>query len=258
MQTKRESKNVVNPYSPYFNTIFTTTIGLRSQQMRKEIYENLKNNLIAKYQDKCFESYGYISKIHKILSKKGGLIPAENPLASALYKVEFLCKVCRPLKGSIIICKVMSINKSIIYLTNGPIHVVIYSNDEQINKKNFIYDGEHDVLVGVIGENQGVKIVKGSYVRVRCIDIRIEKGTNRIIIWGIMDSVANEEDIKRANDEMESDSIEQKNYEEHIKNDAADASDEMLNKYINGEDSDERLNDDSDENYESERESSED
>jgi hypothetical protein len=57
---------------------------------------------------------------------------------------------------------------------------------------------------------------------------------------------------------MESDSIEQKNYEEHIKNDAADASDEMLNKYINGEDSDERLNDDSDENYESERESSED
>ncbi|ATZ80689.1 DNA-directed RNA polymerase subunit Rpb7 [Bodo saltans virus] len=203
--------------------------------MRKEIYENLKNNLIRKYRDKCFKSYGYISKIYKILSKEGGLIPAENPLSTAIYKVEFLCKICRPLKGSIIICKVVAINKSVIYLVNGPIQVMIFSDDKQINKKNFIYDEEKNVLVGKIGENQGVKILKGSYVRVKCIDVRVEDGTNRIIIWGIMDSVATEDDINRANDEMESDSMNQMDYAEHIEN---DASEEMLNKYINEENED--------------------
>lgn len=188
---------------PYFNTTFTTTIGLHPNQMNKKINKNLKENLIKKFQNKCFGSYGYIYKIYKILEKEGGLIIPENPIAPAEYKVTFQCKLCRPLRGSTIIFEVKAINTNLIYLVNGPIHCVIFEGNDHINKKNFTFDERRNILIGHIDNKKGVKVDSGTFVKVKCIDLRIENGTRKITMLGILDSVASKEESEKAYIEKE-------------------------------------------------------
>jgi DNA-directed RNA polymerase subunit E'/Rpb7 len=189
---------------PYFNTTFTRTIGIHPNQMNKKIYKNLKDNLIKNFQNKCFGSFGYIYKIYGILEKKGGLITPENPNAPALYNVTFQCKFCRPVKGSTIIFEVKAINTALIYLVNGPINCVVFEGYDQINKKNFTFDEKRNVLIGHLDEKNGKKIVTGTYVKVKCVDMRIEDGTKKIMIIGILDSLATKEEIEKSNIEKES------------------------------------------------------
>jgi DNA-directed RNA polymerase subunit E'/Rpb7 len=89
--------------------------------------------------------YGYISKIYKIEERHGGEIIAEDPTASATFKLKFSCKLCRPLKGTTIVCEVVSINKTIIGLRNGPIHMII--TEGNINLDNFVYDEKQNVCL---------------------------------------------------------------------------------------------------------------
>lgn len=213
---------------PYFNTTFVKTIGLHPNQMNKKIYKNLKNNLIKKFQNKCFGSYGYISKIYGILEKEGGLITPENPLAPAIYKVKFQCKLCRPLRGSTIVFEVKAINTALIYLVNGPIHCVIFEGYDQINKEKFTFDERRNVLIGHIDNNKGVKIVAGTFVKVKCVDIRIENGTKKIMILGVLDSIATPEESEKANIERElEDKLPFYDYDEYSSRDAIEERDEI-------------------------------
>lgn len=189
---------------PYFNTTFTKTIGLHPNQMNKKIYKNLKDNLIKNFQNKCFDSAGYIYKIYGITEKKGGLITPENVNAPALYNVTFKCKFCRPIRGSTIVFEVKAINTALIYLVNGPIHCVIFEGYNQINKEKFTFDERRNVLIGHLDEKNGLKVVVGTYVKVKCDDMRIENGTKRIMIIGILDSLATKEEIEKSNIDRES------------------------------------------------------
>jgi DNA-directed RNA polymerase subunit E'/Rpb7 len=189
---------------PYFNTTFTKTIGLHPNQMNKKIYKNLKDNLIKNFQNKCFGSYGYIYKIYGISEKKGGLITPENSNSPALYNVSFECKFCRPVKGSTIVFEVKAINTALIYLVNGPINCVIFDGYDHINKKNFTFDEVRNVLIGHLDDKSGKRVVVGTYVKVKCVDMRIEDGTKKIMIIGILDSLASKEDIEKSNIDKES------------------------------------------------------
>jgi DNA-directed RNA polymerase subunit E'/Rpb7 len=204
---------------PYFNTSFTKTIGLHPNQMNKKLYKNLKNNLVKKYQNKCFGHFGYICKIYGITEKEGGLIIPENSLSPANYKVKFECKLCKPLRGSIIIFEVKVINAMIMVLINGPIHCIISEGFDQINKKNFTFDERRNVLIGHIDEKKGVKVVPGSFVKVRCVESRIHNGTSKIIIIGILDSMASQEEAEKANIERETDDLTFYDYDNYASND---------------------------------------
>jgi DNA-directed RNA polymerase subunit E'/Rpb7 len=207
---------------PYFNTTITTTVGLHPNQMTKKIYENLKSNIIKKYEGRNFGSIGYISKIYNITKREGGLIVPENQLSTAIFKVEFLCKLCRPLRGTTIICEVQSINKIAILLKNGPINVYIFLADpSSINRDVFSYDDKNNVIVGKVhrrGKDQMEKILVGSFVNVRCIDTRIEAGRDTIIVLGIMDSVTSESDKSNSIIERESDDVPTMDFQEYINN----------------------------------------
>lgn len=209
-----------NTIGPYFNTTMTTIIGLHPNQMTRRIYENLKTNLIEKYSGKNFESYGFISKIYNLTKREGGFIVAENSLSPAMFKVEFLCKLCRPLKGTTIVCEVQIINKIAILLKNGPIDVYIFFDEgNQINSDVFSYDDATNVHIGKTmkrGKPSFEKIVVGSFVNIKCLDTRIESSTNRIIVWGTMESVASEKDISTAISQRESDDIPTVSYETYI------------------------------------------
>lgn len=218
MSSQNENKSL----GPYFNTLITTAVGLHPSQMTKKIYENLKNNLIRKYSGKCFGSMGFISKIYNITKREGGLIVAENSLSPAMFKVEFLCKLCRPLRNTTIVCEVQSINKIAILLKNGPIDVFVFFDDgNQINRDVFSYDDKNNVIVGKTqkrGKETYEKIVVGSFINVKCLDTRIEAARDRIIVLGIMDSVTDEKDRSKAIEQRESDDIISMDYENYVKN----------------------------------------
>lgn len=208
----------VKTVGPYFNTTFSTSIGLHPSQMTKKIYENLKSNLIVQFQNKCFKSYGYISKIYNITKQEGGRIISENPDSIAVFRVEFLCKLCRPLKNSYIVCEVKKINRDAMYLVNGPIQAFILDVNLQINQQNIVYNENKNVFIGhdYINKTE-VKIVEGSYVKVKCIDVRIEHGTDRIIIIGIVDSIPTQEEINNSTIEKETDELKYYAYDEYVK-----------------------------------------
>lgn len=236
MTLNKENANIV----PYFNTLFTTCIGLHPNQMTKQIQLNLKNNLIKKFQNKCFKSYGYICKIYSIKDYTGGLIIPENSIVPAMYKISFYCKLCRPLRGTTIVFEVKSINTTLIHLMNGPIECVIFDGYDKINYDNFTFDEKQNVLLGKIDQNKGIKILPGTYVNVKILDTRIEHNTSRILVIGIMDKLSSKDEIKNSNIEKElEEGLKSFEYEEYVKFEEPDENDELINETHEQENNDE-------------------
>lgn len=206
----------MNIQNPYINTYLYSQIALHPSQFDNDIYKHLKNNLTRKLQGRCYKGYGYISKIYKIDDKQGGEIIAEDPSASAIYKVKFSCKICKPLKGTIIICEVMAINKSIIHLRNGPINVLIFEESGAINQNNFVFDDKKNVLLAKVGNNQIVPVVVGTHVEIKVIASRIEHNSTRILIMGTLENIASKAAIEESIKQREYDGFDFTSYDEYV------------------------------------------
>jgi DNA-directed RNA polymerase subunit E'/Rpb7 len=203
--------------SPYFYTYLYTNVTLHPSQFDNDIYKHLKNNLIRKIQGKCYKQYGHVTKIYKIDELSGGNIIAEDTSASALYKVKFSCKICRPLKKSIIVCEVIAINKSLIYLRNGPINVFIFEGSGNVNLNNFIYDERRNVLLANIGGGKGIPVVAGTYIKIQVINSRIVNGSNKILVFGTLENIASKEEINDSIESKENNDVQFVEYDEFIK-----------------------------------------
>lgn len=206
----------MNIQNPYVNTYLYTKVGLHPSQFDNDIYKHLKNNLTRKLQGKCYKGYGYISKIYKIDEKQGGQIIAEDPSASAIYSVKFSCKICRPLKGTVIVCEVMAINKSIIHLRNGPINVLIFEESGAVNQNNFVFDDKKNVLLAKIGNSQKMPVVVGTHVEIKVAASRIEHNSNRILIMGTLENIASKTAIEESIKQREFDGLSFTNYDDYM------------------------------------------
>ena len=122
-------------------------------------------------------------------------------MSSAIYKLKFSCRLCFPLKNSIIVCKVAKTNAMLTSVFNGPIRVVI--TNDRINKDNF--------AVGKIGllvkSNTGTKnLDQNDLVRVKIGARKFSDGDPIIICMGILESMATPEDARLfARDEFNTD-----------------------------------------------------
>jgi DNA-directed RNA polymerase subunit E'/Rpb7 len=225
--------------TPYFNTYLSTKVSLYANQMDNDIYKHLKDNLIKKLQGKCYKSFGYISKIYKIDQILGNNIVHEDPSASAIFNVKFSCKLCKPLKNTTIVAEVHKINKNIIALRDGPIHILILEGSGHINETNFLYDEKIGSWLAKLGNEKGMKIVSGSYVKIKVIDLRIENNSNRIIVIGVMDSMASEKEINELLQTREKDDIKFQEYDTLDKEQEQEASSEASSEADSETDSEE-------------------
>jgi DNA-directed RNA polymerase subunit E'/Rpb7 len=182
----------MNNIGPYFNTSLFTSVTLHPRQMKNDIYKHLKNNLVEKLQGKCYKGYGFVSKIHEIEERTDGYLIKEDPTGSAKYNVRFSCKLCRPLKGSVVVCEVIAINKNVVYLMNGPIYMLVYEG--QINSTNFIYDDKRNIWIAYVSNGKGVPVLQGSFVNTKISDIRIEDKSDKIQVFGTLESIATKEE----------------------------------------------------------------
>ena len=199
--------------SPYINTKLYSRVTILPNQMNNDIYSHMKTNLIKRLEGKCYKNYGFITKIYEILERSDGTVEAENPMATAIYKVKFSCRICMPIKDRYIICKVERTIPMLTSLSNGPIRIIV--TNDRINKNNFMI-GKAGILVKS-DANTTRTLNPGDHVKVRIDSRKFNDSDIIIMCMGILESMAtHEESVQFSSDEY---NIDEKfiDYDKYIK-----------------------------------------
>lgn len=175
----------------YFWTELKGNVTLKPSQMNTEIYTHLKANLIKNLEGKCYKNYGFISKINAITDRSNGVIPPEDPSASAIFNVKFSCKLCNPLKNSFVVGKVHALSSTNYSLKSGPVKIVIMTNN--INSDVFYVDKYNNL---VHKTDNGSKLVNvGDHLKVKILSKTFNHTDQVITALGFIMDVASEQDI---------------------------------------------------------------
>jgi len=213
---------------PYFITTLEADVRLHPNQMDNNIMDNIKRNLSRMYSNKCYENYGYIDKIIDVSDDiRGGIIRAEDNIAASVHRVKFNCRICNPIKESIIMGKVIGINNMMIIAENGPIKFIIVESN--INGDNVQFKKSAYYPITSKGEVINKPINKGTYVMIQVMNKKIVKNKTKIIVFGRLEYVVTDDNIKDAIREQ---------YESNEKVDAADLVNPKRNKETSGQEED--------------------
>lgn len=193
--------------SPYVKTYLFTDVKIMPQQMDNNIMKHIKSNLIKNVQGKNFYQYGYVSKIHDVYTdKKNAYVIPEDPTASVEYKVKFGCTMCYPLNSSVIVGTVRSSIESMIYVTNGPLSIIVNAIDS-VNKSVFSFnnklniwlakkDSKEATSASETNGNKYVPIKDGTYVKIKILNKKITAGEDKIMCLGYLQDLATPEEVK--------------------------------------------------------------
>jgi len=111
----------------------------------------------------------------------------------------------------------MAISKSIIYLKNDKIDAFVLDSRNDVNPNNFIYDEKRNALIANIGNNQGVPVIEGVFLKVKVQGVRIEHGVNKIVVIGTLESMASQKESNDSIIKRDDDDEDYKNYDEYNK-----------------------------------------
>lgn len=182
---------------PYFITTLEADVRIHPSQMNNNIMDNIKRTLERNYSNKCYDNYGYVDKIYDVSDDvKGGIIRAEDNTASSVHRVSFTCRVCNPMKKSIIMGRIVGINNMIIVAENGPIKFII--GESNINNDNIQFKKSAYYPVSSKGELINKPISKGTYVMIQVMNKKIVKGKTKIIVFGRLESVVLDDNVMDA------------------------------------------------------------
>lgn len=178
--------------SPYINTELSAYVSLHPNQMDNKLYLNLKKNLERKVLNKCFKDKGYIMNIYKIDEYRDGMIEAENSSGSAVFDVNFSCRLCIPHKNKQLICKIEKVTKLLLTAVNGPILIII--TNQRINNNVFYTDNNNNLRHK---KNDTSDILKpGEFVKITIHSTTFNNGDDKIKAIGYLDDIANDDDVK--------------------------------------------------------------
>lgn len=178
--------------SPYINTKLYSRVTILPNQMNNDIYSHMKTNLIKRLEGKCYKKYGFITKIYEILDRSDAVLEPENPMAAAIYKIKFSCRLCMPLKDKYIICKVERTIPMLTSLSNGPIRILV--TNDRINKDNFVI-GKSGILIKT---QIGTKTLNsGDHVKVKIDSRKFNDSDTIIMCMGVLESMATAEESSR-------------------------------------------------------------
>lgn len=181
-------------YSPYINTILSTSVSLKPRQMDNYIYKHLKDNLIKKVEGRCYREYGYIKKVYKIEEYGDGIIVPENPLSNAVFNVKFHCRICYPLKNKEIICKIEKINSKLINCSNGPITCIIELL--KLMNTSIISDVKTGKIMYKDNNNILTELKANLFIKVNLTGVIFNDKDSIIMSLGNITGIANEKEIE--------------------------------------------------------------
>ncbi len=179
--------------NPYFTTKLSTTVILHPHQMNEKIYLNLKKNLEEKTVNRCFNKYGFIIKVIEILKYGDAVIEAENVDSSAIFSLDFSCKICLPMKNMQIICQINKFNKLLMIGVNGPITVVITNN--RVNENVFFKDNNNNIRYK--HKNGESKLLAAQeFIKVIIQTVKFFDGDEKITCIGFLNDIASDKEIE--------------------------------------------------------------
>jgi len=162
--------------------------------------------------------------IIEILGKEIGRCETEDLTASARFNVTYSCILCRPLKGTNIICKIDKLTKAVILAVNGPISVIIIP--DKINDNNFVVFN-NNIRYKDKNNNSYQSLAPDDIIKVKILNLSFRNNADNISVIGYLDDIASTDEIKEYYDqkyiaigESTTDSGNQKiiSYEEYTKN----------------------------------------
>lgn len=173
---------------PYFITTLEADVRVHPSQMNNNISDHIRRNLERDYLNKCYNNYGYIDKLYDVSNDiKGGIIRAEDNTSSSIHRVKFNCRICNPMKQSIIMGRIVSINNMMIVAENGSIKFIIGESD--INTKNIQFKKSAFYPVSSKGDIINNPIVQGTYVTIKVMNKKLVKNKRNILVFGRLESV---------------------------------------------------------------------
>ena len=194
--------------NPYISTYLNTVVRIHPSLMDNNIRKHIKASIEKDYTNKCFLDYGFVTKIHEIYPDYDAEVVPEDPMACALFKVKFLCTICRPILNSTIIAKIFAVTGPTIYLTNGPLDILIYTT-KNMNTKLFVFnqrlntwtvrkESENTENTETETHKKFIVLKPNMYVKIKILNKKIIDKTDRILCSAFLDSIATEDEIKES------------------------------------------------------------
>lgn len=184
-------------YSPYVDSKVEVVVELKAGQMNTDLLTSLKDNLKGNYERRCLKSYGYVDRVYGVEVEGYGNLEFENMMAAAVYRVVLSCKLCMPVVGKVIVCKVDSINSRLGIAKNGEA-VLCPIVSHRINTTVFYTDQNFNIRV-VKG---GRLVEKGDYVKVSVGMVSFADTGGIILVIGGLQDLANEKEIEVYENEL--------------------------------------------------------
>ena len=82
---------------PYKTVVLPAPVVLEPIQLNGKFEHNIKLNLINTHEGKCFEDYGFITKIYKIVTHTKPIIEPESSTCTPITNVKFVHELCMPI-----------------------------------------------------------------------------------------------------------------------------------------------------------------
>jgi DNA-directed RNA polymerase subunit E'/Rpb7 len=179
---------------PYFDLEQKERVSLHPSQMNGDILLKLKLNLKDKVEKRC-NKYGFIDKVYKIASYQDGIMEAENLSGSAVYQVNYQCKIYMPMENTLIVSEAILVNPELIVCIHGPIKIFIPR--ENINTQNF------DITRDFLHLKTKKTLQLNQKVIIRIKSKRLNQGDKNIKCIGYLEDIALEEQASKFYQEIE-------------------------------------------------------
>ena len=174
--------------------------------MDNNIRKYIKSSLEKEHVNKCFNDYGFITKVHEIEIIGDGKIIPEDPMCCASFNIRFLCTLCRPLNNSIIVAKIVGMSEQLIFLSYGPLEIIVKTINS-INKNIFVFNQNLSRWTvkksNDKDEQQKFIVLKNdSYLKVKIVSKKIVDKTKQIICMGFIENIASDKEIETSIKDM--------------------------------------------------------
>ena len=176
--------------SPYFDTKLYTQVVLKPEDMNNDILLNLKENLQRNKLNKC-DRDGFITKIYKIDQRDNGILLPEDFSASCKFNVKYSARICNPIEKTRIVCQVDKIYSKFILAVNGPIKVIIKTDN--VDNKCFKRDMSNNLLC--IENKVERNLNLNDFVIVNILAKKFSTNDICISVFGYLERIASREEV---------------------------------------------------------------
>jgi DNA-directed RNA polymerase subunit E'/Rpb7 len=198
--------------NPYVIREVSTKVTLLPTQLDFNLYKNLKNNLVTKVEGKNIK-IGNVVRVHKITDYNHGYIDTNSFNGNAIYDIKYIATLCIPIEQKQIVVKVNMRNDTekginikdlkAIRCGNGCIDCIVMTNMIDMQKFQINVDG----TVSIRETNTPIK--ENDYLKITIQNKQINANTNRIMVIGYLNDIANESEVKTYYDAPTDESLEE-------------------------------------------------